>query len=100
MRRGSWFVNTARGELVEEPALVEALVSGHLAGAALDVLADETSAAVADHLLVRLARAGGNVVITPHIGGATRESMEATELFLARKLVAYLSSGAALEEQG
>lgn len=100
MRRGSWFVNTARGELVEEPALVEALVSGHLAGAALDVLTDETSAAVADHPLVRLARAGGNVVITPHIGGATRESMEATELFLARKLVAHLSSGAAFKEQG
>lgn len=65
MRPGAVFVNAARGELVDEPALYEAVASGHLAGAGLDVLTHEG--------------AGGNpfadlrqVVVTPHYAGATR----------------------------
>lgn len=86
MKPGSFFINTARGELVDEAALLEALRSRHLAGAALDVLSGEDSTGMGRHPLVQWARENRNLLITPHIGGCTRESMEKTELFLAEKL--------------
>lgn len=87
MPRGSWFVNTARGELVDEQALLEALRTGHLAGAALDVLRDERAEGMEASELVRFAREHGNLIVTPHIGGATVESMERTERFMAGRLL-------------
>ena len=86
MPRGSWFVNTARGELVDETALLAALKSGHLAGAAVDVLAAESSLNLSEHPLVAFARADDRLILTPHIGGCTRESMEQTEWFMAQQL--------------
>jgi len=86
MKRGAWFVNTSRGELVDEGALLEALQSGQLNGAALDVLTDEHSTGMGNHPLVRYAREHDNLLLSPHIGGCTSESMEKTELHMARKL--------------
>ena len=68
MRAGSWLVNCGRGGLVDEAALRDAIVAGHLAGAGLDVLEHETDgtnpfADVPD------------VIVTPHIGGGSRNSM-------------------------
>ena len=85
MREGAWFINTSRGELVDESALLDALRSGWLAGAALDVLCGEYSDGIEHHPLVAYARNHDNLIITPHIGGCTAESMEKTELFLAEK---------------
>ena len=69
MRRGAFFVNTAREGLVDEDALDAALASGHLAGAALDVVHPSTSNG--RHRLLR----HDNVVMTPHLGGATQETL-------------------------
>lgn len=90
MKRGAWFINTARGELVDQAALLEALRSGQLGGAALDVVSGERRARMRDHPLVAYARRYPNLLITPHIGGCTEESMEKTEFFLAQKLCAAL----------
>lgn len=65
MRTGSWFVNVGRGEIVDEAALVDALASGHLGGAGLDVFATEPLPT--DSPLWQLQ----NVIITPHTAGST-----------------------------
>lgn len=85
MRPGALLVNTARGELIEEPALLAALASGHLAGAALDVIGQE-HALTPEHPLLGYARRNNNLLVTPHIGGCTGASMERTEVFLAGKV--------------
>ena len=71
MPAGSWLVNAGRGGLVDETALRDAVTSGHLAGAALDVLEHETDGTnpFADV---------PEVIVTPHLGGASRNSMNAT----------------------
>lgn len=84
MPNGSWLVNTARGAIVNEPALIEALESGQLAGAALDVLAGERTNE--RQSVIEYARSHPNLLLTPHIGGVTYESMRATEIFMANKL--------------
>ena len=69
MKRGSFFVNTARETLVDEEALDAALESGRIGGAALDVV--YTTQEGGRHRLLRHA----NVVMTPHVGGATHETL-------------------------
>lgn len=102
MKEGAWLVNTSRGELVDEEALLRALLSGRLRGAALDVLSGEQSYGMGAHPLVVYARNHDNLIVTPHLGGCTEESMEKTETFLAERLYAALStrarSGSAVAE--
>jgi len=89
---GALLINTSRGDILDETALLASLENGHLAGAALDVLSHERSGSLVTSPLVAFARTHSNLILTPHIGGATYESMAATEIFMAQKLVNYLRS--------
>lgn len=71
MKPGSCIINTARGELIDQEALIAALKSGHLAGAGLDVYPDEPNV---DPRLLKIP----NVMTLPHIGSATAEGREAS----------------------
>jgi phosphoglycerate dehydrogenase-like enzyme len=77
MPKGSYLINTARGELVNQADLVAALRSGHLAGAVLDVVDPEPLPA--EHVL----RGVDNLWITPHVAGLTAEAQEAVGLRVA-----------------
>lgn len=88
---GAVVINTSRGEVLDEAALVDALTSGRLAGAALDVLTGERDPATrASSPALAYAREHEELLITPHIAGATVDAMRATEVFMANKLVATL----------
>ena len=89
-RPGAVLINTSRGGIVDESALLNALRSGRLSGGALDVLEGEPGIA-ADHPLVAYAREHENLLIVPHIGGNTSESFDKTERFLARRVVEALA---------
>ncbi|HEY5597199.1 MAG TPA: phosphoglycerate dehydrogenase [Kiloniellales bacterium] len=86
-RKGVRIVNCARGGLVDEDALYEALKSGHVAGAALDVFEAEPATS---HRLFGL----DNVVATPHLGASTGEAQENVALQVAEQMADYLISGA------
>lgn len=86
MKRGVRIVNCARGELVDEPALAEALKFGQVAAAALDVFREEPPK---NSPLIGLE----NVVMSPHIGGATREAQEAVGYQIALQVKEYLKHG-------
>ena len=70
MQKGAVLINSSRGGVVDEKALVEALRCGHLAGAALDVYETEPLTREAAEIFTGL----DNLLLTPHIGGVTVES--------------------------
>lgn len=93
MKQGAYLVNTSRGKIVDEAALLAALQSGHLAGYATDVLADELSfpeQGFRNHPLVEYSKKHENLIIVPHIGGMTHDSRIATDVFMAEKLKRFL----------
>jgi D-3-phosphoglycerate dehydrogenase len=85
MRPGTYFINTARGPMVDYAALTEALKSGHLRGAALETFAVEP--APADLELLRLE----NVTLTPHIAGASLRTIEHAADMAAEEIERWLS---------
>jgi len=90
MKENALFVNTSRGEIVDEHALIRALENGRIAGAAVDVIChEERMIPKGNSSIVKFARQDARLLITPHIGGATYESMEKTEVFIAEKLAKY-----------
>ncbi len=94
MRPGTILINAARGSVVDIEALAEALASGHLAGAAVDVFPIEP-AANTDPFISPL-QAFDNVILTPHIGGSTMEAQEGIGLEVAAKLIKYSNNGSTL----
>jgi len=90
MKPGARLINCARGGLVDENALIDALESGHLGGAALDVFETEppSDLRVVEH---------PKIVATPHLGASTREAQERVGTEIAAKLRDYLQSGTILD---
>jgi D-3-phosphoglycerate dehydrogenase len=91
MRPRSLFLNLCRGIVVDHEALREHLLSGHIAGAAVDVFADEPKAA-GDPFSSGLQNLP-NVILTPHIGGSTEEAQQDIGRFVAGKLRDYATTG-------
>jgi D-3-phosphoglycerate dehydrogenase len=87
MRKGARVINCARGGIINEDALAEALRSGHLGGAALDVFVQEPPPP--DHPLLQLP----NVVVSPHLGASTVEAQASVALEAAQLMVDYLTRG-------
>jgi D-3-phosphoglycerate dehydrogenase len=88
MKTGAYVVNTARGGVVDEEAVREAVASGKLGGAALDVFSQEPLPG--DHPLLGV----DGIIVTPHLGASTREAQEAVGTASARQLINYLRDGA------
>ena len=86
MKKGVRIINCARGELIVEQALIDALKSGHVAGAALDVFHSEP---LKDSAFFNL----DNVILSPHIAGSTDEAQEAIGIQLAMQVRDYLKLG-------
>src|ERR1700687_2775357 len=86
MKKGARLLNAARGELIDEGALADALKSGHLAGAALDVFVEEPPKT---QTLVGLP----NVIATPHVAGSTAEAQEEVGTQVAVQVRDYLAEG-------
>jgi D-3-phosphoglycerate dehydrogenase / 2-oxoglutarate reductase len=87
MKEGAFLVNVARGGVVDEAALAEALGSGHLAGAALDVYANEPLEAESP------LRSAPNLVLTPHLGASTAEAQELVASEIAEAVRGALAEG-------
>ena len=85
MRDGVRIVNAARGELVDEPALIAALESGKVAGAAIDVFSKEPYSGPLLH--------APNVVVTPHLAASTEEAQDRAGIVVAEQVVAALDGG-------
>jgi D-3-phosphoglycerate dehydrogenase len=88
MKKGVRIINCARGELIDDAALAEALGSGHVAGAALDVFAAEPPKG--NPLLT-----APNLIATPHIAGSTDEAQSAVGMQIAMQVKTYLKTGVA-----
>lgn len=88
MKKEAALVNTARGELIDEQAVYNALSAQAIAGVAVDVLQNENDAGLLKKSpLIRAAREGLNMIITPHIGGCTTDAMHKTEEIIAQHFI-------------
>lgn len=89
MKSSARLINCARGGLIDEEALFEALDNGQLAGAALDVYKNEPPT---DSPLLKL----NNIVFTPHLGASTKEAQTAVGVEIAKQIATFLQSGEAI----
>ncbi len=92
MKPGVVLVNTARGDLMDEDALVDALESGHVSAAGLDVVHDEWDPHLAQHRLHAYARAHDNLILTPHTASACADPCAIARSFIVGKLMERLET--------
>lgn len=89
MKKGAYLINTSRGRIIDETAIVSLLKQNYLKGVAVDVLCNELQ----DYKSAPLYQAfleGYNVLITPHIGGASYDAMHMCEEFMAKKFIDFI----------
>lgn len=91
MKEGVIFLNLSRGHIVDVPALVEAIKSGRVAGAGVDVFPYEPK--TNNEEFINELRGLPNVILTPHIGGSTEEAQENIGNFVPSKLLEYINNG-------
>ncbi|WP_026958810.1 phosphoglycerate dehydrogenase [Aliagarivorans taiwanensis] len=94
MKAGAILMNAARGTVIDIPALVEALDSGHLRGAAIDVFPTEPKSN--KEKFESPLQQFDNVILTPHVGGSTQEAQENIGIEVASKLAKYSDNGSTL----
>lgn len=90
MKPGMLIINTSRGGLVDENALIDAMKLGVVKGYAADVLYGEPN--ITNNPIYQYAKTNKNILITPHIGGNTIESIQKTEAFIADKLITHFAN--------
>lgn len=101
MKNGSYLINASRGQVVDIPALIDAMRIGKIAGAALDVYPSEPGGN-GDYFTNDLnpwaedLRNLKNVILTPHIGGSTEEAQSAIGIEVSNALIRYVNEGATL----
>jgi D-3-phosphoglycerate dehydrogenase len=91
MKPRSMFINASRGMVVDDVALREHILSGHIAGAALDVFPVEPKAQ--GDTFESALRGLPNVILTPHVGGSTQEAQEEIGFFVSGKLTNFIHGG-------
>jgi D-3-phosphoglycerate dehydrogenase len=94
MKAGAVLINASRGTVVDIDALVEALHSKHLAGAAIDVFPSEPK--TGSEKFISPLRGLDNVLLTPHVGGSTEEAQQNIGVEVAEKLIKYSNNGSTL----
>jgi D-3-phosphoglycerate dehydrogenase len=91
MKKGAFFINTSRGEMVDEASLLIALKTGHLSGAGIDVLEGDSSWGTAtpeNQNLIEFSRSSPEkIIITSHTGGFAKESILKTRNFITEKFL-------------
>lgn len=95
MKKDAYFINTSRGELIDESALLEFLENGKIKGAAIDVIDGDSSWSkefCGDTRLLDYAKRNSNLIITPHMGGYGKDSIYKTREFLVNKFVNILNN--------
>ncbi len=94
MKKGAGLINAARGTVVDIDALVAALDSHHLSGAAIDVFPKEPKGNT--EAFVSPLRGRDNVILTPHVGGSTQEAQRDIGIEVSGKLIKYSNNGSTL----
>ncbi|MEQ1949428.1 MAG: phosphoglycerate dehydrogenase, partial [Bryobacteraceae bacterium] len=94
MKKGAGLINAARGTVIDIPALVDALDSKHISGAALDVFPKEPNSNSEE--FISPLRGRDNVILTPHVGGSTQEAQRDIGIEVSGKLIKYSNNGSTL----
>ena len=92
MKTNSYYINTSRGEIVVEKDLVNALETGKIKAAGVDVIRDENSQSINDNLLVKYAKKSNNLIITPHIAGLSTDSESKAQLAAFKMIYNFLKN--------
>ncbi|OBZ90271.1 D-3-phosphoglycerate dehydrogenase 2 [Choanephora cucurbitarum] len=96
MKKGSYLLNNARGTVVQIPALIKGLQSGHLAGAAVDVYPKEPAANGPHFDYYPELLSANNLILTPHIGGSTEEAQSMIGVEVSTALTKFINEGCSL----